>query len=225
MDGRNTTSTLKLIPTAKDHDAELICSAFNPAMTPSSNRNVSKSDNEGNNLAARTLSSSSSVETRRKLVVHCKTNELIFVLFFLVFLLLFFSRFFADFQLTFSHHKDTLLDDDVDNGDDEIFNNGIRRRRRRRSLLGNGKGILFFFEDGGGGKGIQENKSSIFPSPFIRKRERRNPIPQHTNRRWKKNKTHIFLFPFLFLCVVVSYVPRRNFDADSSSAGHRVIRN
>ena len=77
MDGRNTTSTLKLIPTAKDHDAELICSAFNPAMTPSSNRNVSKSDNEGNNLAARTLSSSSSssVETRRKLVVHCKTNE------------------------------------------------------------------------------------------------------------------------------------------------------
>ncbi|EFX82716.1 hypothetical protein DAPPUDRAFT_48816 [Daphnia pulex] len=40
MDGRNTTSTLKLIPSAKDHDAELICSAFNPVMIPASSRNM-----------------------------------------------------------------------------------------------------------------------------------------------------------------------------------------
>ncbi|XP_046645622.1 synaptogenesis protein syg-2-like isoform X1 [Daphnia pulicaria] len=71
MDGRNTTSTLKLIPSAKDHDAELICSAFNPVMIPASGRNVSsRGDNEENHLAARTLSFPSSVETRRKLVVH-----------------------------------------------------------------------------------------------------------------------------------------------------------
>jgi hypothetical protein len=77
-DGRNTTSSLKLIPTAKDHDAELICSAFNPAMIPALSRNVSRGDNEENHLVGRTLSSS--IETRRKLVVHCKKNQLIFFL-------------------------------------------------------------------------------------------------------------------------------------------------
>ena len=197
MDGRNTTSTLKLIPTAKDHDAELICSALNPAMTPSTNRNVSKSDNEGNNLAARILSSSSSsVETRRKLVVHCKTNERThFRPFLFSFLVVSFSLVSSPTSNSLSLiTNDTLLDEDedVDNGDDEIFNNGIRRRRRRRSLLGNGEGILFFFQGG-----IQENKSSIFPSPFIRKRERE--IQSRNTRRWKKNKTHIFIF-FFVLC-------------------------
>jgi hypothetical protein len=87
MDGRNTTSTLKLIPSAKDHDAELICSAFNPVMIPASSRNVSsRGDNEENHFVARTLSFPSSVETRRKLVVHCK-NQLSF--FFFLFSLVF----------------------------------------------------------------------------------------------------------------------------------------
>uniref|UniRef100_A0A0P4Y268 Sidestep protein n=1 Tax=Daphnia magna TaxID=35525 RepID=A0A0P4Y268_9CRUS len=73
MDGRNTTSTLKLTPTAKDHDAELICSAFNPVMISTSSHNSS----DGNNLSDRTSSSSSSIETRRKLVVHfAPTTEL-----------------------------------------------------------------------------------------------------------------------------------------------------
>ncbi|KAI9559309.1 hypothetical protein GHT06_016098 [Daphnia sinensis] len=71
MDGRNTTSTLKLTPTAKDHGAELICSAFNPVMISTSSHNSS----DGNNLGDRTLSSS--IETRRKLVVHfAPTTEL-----------------------------------------------------------------------------------------------------------------------------------------------------
>ena len=56
MDGSNTTSSLKLVPTAKDHDAELICSAVNPLLAA------------GNGSEA----SSSGVETRRKLIVHCK---------------------------------------------------------------------------------------------------------------------------------------------------------
>jgi hypothetical protein len=100
MDGRNTTSTLKLIPTAKDHDAELICSAFNPVMIPASNRNVSRGGNEENHLAGRTLSSS--VETRRKLVVHCK-NQLVFFLF----------SFSTDpLPPPSSQHRDTRLDDD-----------------------------------------------------------------------------------------------------------------
>ncbi|XP_057369209.1 synaptogenesis protein syg-2-like [Daphnia carinata] len=64
MDGRNTTSTLKLTPTAKDHDAELICSAVNPVMISTASHNSS----DGHNLSDRTLSSS--IETRRKLVVH-----------------------------------------------------------------------------------------------------------------------------------------------------------
>jgi hypothetical protein len=204
MDGRNTTSTLKLIPTAKDHDAELICSALNPAMTPSTNRNVSRSDNEGNNLAARIFSSSSSssVETRRKLVVHCKMNERThFRPFLFSFLVVSFSLVSSPTSNSLSLiTNDTLLDEDedVDNGDDEIFNNGIRRRRRRRSLLGNGEGILFFFQGGG----IQENKSSIFPSPFIRKRERRNPIPQHQRREKEQDAHFYFLFRVVWrLCV------------------------
>uniref|UniRef100_A0A0N8ECY9 Sidestep protein n=2 Tax=Daphnia magna TaxID=35525 RepID=A0A0N8ECY9_9CRUS len=56
-DGSNTTSTLKLTPSAKDHDAELICSAVNPLLDVS---NGSVDTNE----------STSSVQTRRKLIVH-----------------------------------------------------------------------------------------------------------------------------------------------------------
>jgi hypothetical protein len=59
MDGSNTTSTLKLMPTAKDHDAELICLATNPVLAV---RNGSIENN----------GTISSVETRRKLIVHCK---------------------------------------------------------------------------------------------------------------------------------------------------------
>ena len=129
-----------------------------------------------------------------------RTNELIFVLFFLVFLLFSFSLFSLRTSNSLSLiTNDTLLDEDedVDNGDDEIFNNGIRRRRRRRSLLGNGEGILFFFQGG-----IQENKSSIFPSPFIRKRERRNPIPQHQRREKEQDAHFYFLFRVVWrLCV------------------------
>ncbi|EFX71288.1 hypothetical protein DAPPUDRAFT_60346 [Daphnia pulex] len=57
MDGSNTTSTLKLMPTAKDHDAELICLAINPVLAV---RNGSIENN----------GTISSVETRRKLIVH-----------------------------------------------------------------------------------------------------------------------------------------------------------
>ncbi len=59
MDGSNTTSILNLMLTAKDHDAELICLAANPVFAV---RNASI----GNNGTI------SSVETRRRLVVHCK---------------------------------------------------------------------------------------------------------------------------------------------------------
>ena len=73
MDGSNTTSSLKLVPTAKDHDAELICSAVNPLLAA------------GNGSEA----SSSGVETRRKLIVHCKKFSSSF--FFLFFFFLLFS--------------------------------------------------------------------------------------------------------------------------------------
>lgn len=56
MDGSNTTSSLRLVPTADDHDAELICSAVNPLL------GVANTTNTGNGI-----------ETRRKLVVHCKS--------------------------------------------------------------------------------------------------------------------------------------------------------
>ncbi|EFX71285.1 hypothetical protein DAPPUDRAFT_60359 [Daphnia pulex] len=57
MDGSNTTSILNLMPTAKDHDAELICLAVNPVL-PVGNASI------GNNGTI------SSVETRRRLIVH-----------------------------------------------------------------------------------------------------------------------------------------------------------
>jgi|688.fasta_scaffold1235126_1 hypothetical protein len=60
MDGSNTTSILKLMPTAKDHDAELICVAVNPVLVV------------GNGSFA-TNGTISSIETRRRLIVHCKT--------------------------------------------------------------------------------------------------------------------------------------------------------
>jgi hypothetical protein len=60
MDGSNTTSTLKLMPTAKDHDVELICLAFNPVLVV------------GNDSSIDINGTISSVETRRRLIVHCK---------------------------------------------------------------------------------------------------------------------------------------------------------
>jgi hypothetical protein len=166
MDGRNTTSTLKLIPSAKDHDAELICSAFNPVMIPASSRNVSSRDNEENHLAARTLSFPSSVETRRKLVVHCKNQFSFSSSFSFSFLSLFTPIHFRPLPL---NTKTLILM--TTTGDDEIFNNGMGQRR------GKWRRILFFFREG----------VSFFLSPFIRKRERGNPIPQHTrggNKMW-----------------------------------------
>lgn len=62
MDGSNTTSSLKLMPAAKDHDAELICLAFNPILV------VANDSIDTNGTAI-----SSVVETRRRLIVHCKT--------------------------------------------------------------------------------------------------------------------------------------------------------
>ena len=59
MDGSNTTSTLKLMPTAKDHDAELICLAVNPVLVVG-------------NGSFGTNGTISSIETRRRLIVHCK---------------------------------------------------------------------------------------------------------------------------------------------------------
>jgi hypothetical protein len=61
MDGSNTTSILNLMPTPKDHDAELICLAVNPVL-PVGNASI---ENNG---------TISSVETRRKLIVHCKAT-------------------------------------------------------------------------------------------------------------------------------------------------------
>lgn len=55
MDGSNTTSSLRLVPTANDHEAELICSAVNPLL----------------GVANGTAEMSTGIETRRKLVVHC----------------------------------------------------------------------------------------------------------------------------------------------------------
>ena len=60
MDGSNTTSTLTLMPTAKDHDVELICLAFNPVLVV------------GNDSSIDINGTISSVETRRRLIVHCK---------------------------------------------------------------------------------------------------------------------------------------------------------
>ena len=60
MDGSNMTSTLKLMPTAKDHDAELICLAVNPVLVVG-------------NGSFGTNGTISSIETRRRLIVHCKT--------------------------------------------------------------------------------------------------------------------------------------------------------
>jgi len=54
MDGSNTTSILNLVPTAKDHDTELICLAVNPVLAVGNNGTIA------------------SVETRRRLIVHCK---------------------------------------------------------------------------------------------------------------------------------------------------------
>jgi len=59
MDGSNTTSTLKLMPTAKDHDSELICLAFNPVLTVDNG-------STGNNGTV------TSIEFRRRLIVQCK---------------------------------------------------------------------------------------------------------------------------------------------------------
>lgn len=59
MDGQNTTSTLKIAPTAKDHDADIICSAVNPLLLANSNNSSLGPASAG-------------IETRRKLIVHCK---------------------------------------------------------------------------------------------------------------------------------------------------------
>lgn len=49
---------------------------------------------------------------------------------------------------------------------------------------------------------IRENKSSIFPSPFIRKREKRNPIRQHqgTEKRQDPQFSFFFFFVLMFFC-------------------------
>lgn len=139
MGGRNTTSTLKLIPSAKDHDAELICSAFNPVMIPASGRNVSsRGDNEENHLVARTLSFPSSVETRRKLVVHCK-NQFSFSSSFSFFSFLNFSTPIHFRPLPSNTKTLILMTTTTTTGDDEIFNNGMGQRR------GKWRRILFFF--------------------------------------------------------------------------------
>nr|CAH0113502.1 unnamed protein product [Daphnia galeata] len=135
----------------KDHDAELICSALNPAMTPSTNRNVSKSDNEGNiwpqGFCHHRRRRRSKLDENLSSIVR-RTNELIFVLFFLVFLLFLFLSFlrqlpthFLSSQTTLSLMKTKI----VDNGDDEIFNNGIRRRRPSSVPTGKWRGNSFLF--------------------------------------------------------------------------------
>jgi len=57
MDGSNTTSTLRFTPTSRDHDVDIICSAFNPLMLGLENKNNQ---------------SSAGVEVKKRLIIHCK---------------------------------------------------------------------------------------------------------------------------------------------------------
>ena len=67
MDGSNTTSILRLVPTADDHDAQLICSAVNPLLGVAGANSTAPS------------SAANSIETRRQLIVHCKIFSLFFL--------------------------------------------------------------------------------------------------------------------------------------------------
>ena len=61
MGGNVTTSTLRLTPTWREHDAVVICNAVNPSLA----------------------NASASVEVRKKLVVHCESFLLLLLLLFL----------------------------------------------------------------------------------------------------------------------------------------------